>query len=52
MLYYFGRKGFKTKDIKVELDEIYQDGVFSLSQVYFGKRQFRQGREDIEDEYR
>ena len=27
----FNRKGFKNKDIKSEIDEVYQDGVLSLS---------------------
>ena len=52
VIYFLCRKGFKTEDITAELDEVYQDGSLSLSKVYFWKREFRLGREDLEDEHR
>lgn len=52
VIYFLCRKGFKTKDMKAELDEVYQDGSLSLSQFYFWTRQFLPGREDLNDEHR
>lgn len=36
----------KTKDIKIELDHVYQDQALSLSEVYYWKRMFVLGRTD------
>ena len=47
VIYFLSRKGMKTKDIKTELDQVYQDQALSLSEVYYWKRMFVLGRADL-----
>lgn len=50
VIYYLTRKNTKTKDIKAELDQVYKEQALSLSQVYYWRRMFILGREDLNNE--
>ena len=47
VIYFLYRKEMKTKEIKTEPDQVYQDQTLSFPEVYYWKRMFAFGRADL-----